>query len=130
MWNNDILIDKTACLACNWESLIFQPRMWRKRFDILGLTTAESTTNVASQKKIYNCGTTTWKVSNSVMEEITKMVKSLEEYVFFIKGVSKTIENEAKKGSEKSSNMLLRLLGVSLFGNTQQVKVLFELMRK
>ena len=54
MWNNDILIDKTACLACNWESLIFQPRMWRKRFDILGLTTAESITNVASQKKIYN----------------------------------------------------------------------------
>ena len=75
-----------------------------------------SITNVASQKKICNSGTTTLKCSNAVMEEITKIVKSLEEYAFLIKVVSKTIENEVKKGSGKSCSMLLGLLGASLLG--------------
>ena len=40
---------------------------------------------------------TTLIISNEEMEDIIEKVKYLEESVFLIKGISETIENEAKK---------------------------------
>ena len=45
-----------------------------------------------------------------------KIVKSLQASVFLIKGVSKTIRNEAKEQRVGSLSMLLDTLGVSLLG--------------
>ena len=56
-------------------------------------------------------------VSNGEMEDIMKIVKSLEESGLLIKDVSKTIENEAKEQKGRFLGMLLCTLGGSLLGN-------------
>ena len=46
-----------------------------------------------------------------------KIVKSLEESGLLIKGVSETIQNEAKEQKGGFISMLLGILGASLIGN-------------
>ena len=46
-----------------------------------------------------------------------KIVKSLEDFGLLIKGVSKTIQNEARKQKGGLLGMLLGTLGASLLGN-------------
>ena len=48
---------------------------------------------------------------------IMKIIKSLEECSFLIKGVSETIENEAKEQRGGFLRMLLHTLCASLLGN-------------
>ena len=66
----------------------------------LGLTTATSTTDATIHKKMLGSGFTTLIISNKEMNDIMKIVKSLEESRLLIKSVSKTITNEAKKQKE------------------------------
>ena len=54
-----------------------------------------SATDAAIQKKIYGSGTIALVISNEEMEDIMKIVKSLEESGLPIKGISETIKNEA-----------------------------------
>ena len=63
----------------------------------LGLTAAASVTDAAVHKKMFGSDTTTLIISNEEMNDITKIVKSLEESGLLIKGVSETIKNEAKE---------------------------------
>ena len=65
-------------------------------FMLIRLTPAASGTDAAVQKKIHESGITALIISNKGMTNITKVVKSLDESVLLIKGVSKIIENEAK----------------------------------
>ena len=51
------------------------------------------------------------------MEDITKIVEFLKESGLLIKGVSKTIENEAKEQQGGFISMLLSILAASLLGN-------------
>ena len=51
------------------------------------------------------------------MNDIMKIVKSLEEQGLLIKGISKTIENEAKEQKGGFLGMLLSTLVASLLGN-------------
>ena len=60
---------------------------------------------------------TTLIISNEEMNDIMKIVKSLEEFGLLIKGVSETTKNEAKEQKEQFLGMLLGTLGVSLLGN-------------
>ena len=62
----------------------------------LELTTAASATDDAIQKNVFESGMTTLIISNKEINDIRKIVKSLEEYGFLIKGVSETIEKKAK----------------------------------
>ena len=48
-------------------------------------------------KKILGSGTTTLITSNDEMKDIVKITKSLEDSGLLLKGVSKTIQNEAKE---------------------------------
>ena len=66
----------------------------------LGLTTATSTTDATIHKKMLGSGFTTLIISNKEMNDIMKIVKSLEESRLLIKSVSETITNEAKKQKE------------------------------
>ena len=62
-------------------------------------------------------------ISNEEMENIMKVVKSLEESDLLIEGISKTIENEAKelKKKKKMIPMLLGTLATSLLGSALTV---------
>ena len=62
-------------------------------------------------------GTTTLIISNDEMNDIIKIVKSLENSGVLLKGVSKTIQHEAKEQRGGFLNMLLGTLGGSLLGN-------------
>ena len=82
----------------------------------LGLTAA-STTDVAIYKKMFGLGVTTLIISNEEMNGIMKIVKYLEESGLLIKGVSKTIRNEAYEQKGGFLGVLLGTLGASLLGN-------------
>ena len=56
------------------------------------------------------------------MNDIMKIIKSLEESNLLVKGVSKTIKNEAKEQKGGFLSMSLGTLGASLLGNLLTVK--------
>ena len=60
---------------------------------------------------------TTLIISNEEMNDIIKIVKSLEVSSLLIKNVSETIQNETKEQTEGFLSMLLGKLGSSLLGN-------------
>ena len=62
----------------------------------LGLTAAASATDAASHKRIFRSGMATLVISKE-MNDIMKIVKSLEESGLLIKEVKETIKNEAKE---------------------------------
>ena len=51
------------------------------------------------------------------MEDIIKIIKSLEDSGLLLKGVSETIQNETKEQKRGFDIMLLGTLGASLLGN-------------
>ena len=63
----------------------------------LGLTAAALAADAGIYKKILGSATTALIISNDEMKDITKIVKSLEGSALLFKGVSETIQNEAKK---------------------------------
>ena len=83
----------------------------------LGLTATASATDAAIHKKMFGPGTTKLIISNEEMNDIMKVVESLEESGLSIKGVSETIQNEAKEQKRGFLGMLLGILGASLLGN-------------
>ena len=87
-----------------------------------GLTAAASATDEAIQKKIFGSGMSTLIISNEEMNDIIKIVKSLEESGLLIKDISEIFKNEAKKQKGGFLGILLDTLGASLLGNLEQVK--------
>ena len=83
----------------------------------LGLTAAASATDAGKHKKKLGSGTATLIISNDEMEDMMKIVKSLEDSSLLIKGVSETIQNEAKEQKGWFFSILLGPLGASLLGN-------------
>ena len=68
-----------------------------KPLSMLGLTAAASATDVAINKKFLGSGTTTLIISNDEMNDILKIVKSLEDSKILLKGVNQTIKDESKE---------------------------------
>ena len=86
----------------------------------LGLTAAASAADAGIHKKILRSGhnnNTTLIISNDEMDDILKIVKSLEDSGVLLKGVSETIQNEAKEQRRGFLGMLLGTLGASLFSD-------------
>ena len=69
------------------------------------------------KKKMLGSGMTTLIISNDETNDILKVVKSLENSGLLLKGVSETIQHEAKEQRGGFLGMLLGTLGVSLFGD-------------
>ena len=89
-----------------------------KRFLLLlGLSTGMLAADVAIQKKVYGSGTTTLIISNEEIEDIMKIVKSLEKSGLLIKGISEAIKNEAKEQKGGFLPMLLGTLTASMSGS-------------
>ena len=83
----------------------------------LGLTAAASAADAGIHKKILGSGnTTTLIISNNEIEDLIKIVKSLEDSGLLLKGVSETIQNEAKDQKGGFLSMLLGTLGAILAG--------------
>ena len=69
------------------------------------------------KKKMLDSGTTTLIISNDEMDDILKIVKSREDSNKLLKGVSETIQHEAKEQRGGFLSMLLGTLGASLLGD-------------
>ena len=83
----------------------------------LGITAAASAMDSGIQKKAHGSETTTLIISNEEMNDITKIVHTLEDSNILLKAVTKTIKNETKEQKGEFLGMLLETLGASLLGN-------------
>ena len=70
-------------------------------------------------KKILGSGhnNTTLIISNDEINDIIKIIKSLEDSGLLLKGVTETGQNEVKEQKGGFPSMLLGTLGASLLGN-------------
>ena len=69
-----------------------------KPLAMLGLTAAASATDPAINKKILGSGNhITLIISNNDMQNLLKMVKSLEDSGILLDGITETVKNEVKK---------------------------------
>ena len=66
---------------------------------------------------MFGLGVTTLMISNEEMNDIMKIVQSLEKSGLLVKYVSETIENEAKEQKLGFLSMLLSTLGATLSEN-------------
>ena len=71
--------------------------------------------NRPSSSTLHN--NTTLIISNDEINDIIKIVKSLEDSGLLLKGVTKTVQNEVKEQKGRFLSMLLGTLGASLLGN-------------
>ena len=91
----------------------------------LGLSAAASAADSGIHKRILGSGSrhsssvshTTLIISNDELEDITKIVKSLEDSGLLLEGVTKTVQNEVKEQKGGFLSMSLGALGASLLGN-------------
>ena len=84
----------------------------------LGLTAAESAADAGIHKKVLRSGhNTTLIISNDEMDNILKIIKSLEDSGSLLEGVSETIKNEAKEQKVGFLSILSGTFGASLLGN-------------
>ena len=84
----------------------------------LGLTAAASVADTGIHKKVLESGHNTKVImSNDEMDDILKVVKSLQDSRLLLEVVSETIKNEAKEQKRLVLSMLLGTLGASLLRN-------------
>ena len=93
----------------------------------LGLTAAVSAADAGIHKKILGSRrhhssssashNTTLIISNKDIEDLIKIVKSLEDSQLLLKGVTESVQNEVKEQKGGFLIMLLGILGASLLGN-------------
>ena len=90
-----------------------------------GSTTAASAADAEIHKKILSghpSHNTALIISNDEMEDIIKIVKSLENSGLLLKRISETTQNETKEQTGGFVSMLLSTLGPSLLGNILEGK--------
>ena len=94
----------------------------------LGLTAAASAADAEIHKKIIGSrrrhssssashNTTTLIISNDEIEDIIKILKSLEDSGLLLKGVTETVQNEVKEQKRRFLSLLLGTLRASLLRN-------------
>ena len=89
-----------------------------KPLGMLGLTAAASATDAAINKIILGSGNhTTLTISNNDMQDLLKIIKSLEDSGILLNGITETVKNEVKEQKVVFLSMLLGTLGASLLGD-------------
>ena len=68
-------------------------------------------------KKILGSRNTTLMISNNEIEDLIKIVKSLEGSGLLLEGVTETVQNEVKEQKGGFLSVLLGILGASVLGN-------------
>ena len=97
----------------NWIAII---KSVIQHLGLLGFTAASSAVDLGVQKNIYGSGTTTLVISNEEINDIMKIVQTLENSGVLLKGITKTIKNKTKEQNAGFLRMLLGTLGASLLG--------------
>ena len=97
----------------NWIAII---KSVIQHLGLLGFTAANSAVDLGVQKNIYGSGTTTLVISNEEINDIMKIVQTLENSGVLLKGITKTIKNKTKEQNAGFLRMLLGTLGASLLG--------------
>ena len=75
---------------------VLKPLAKRVLIPLVLTAVAAAATDADIHKKMFGSSNTTLIISNQEMNDIVKIVKSLEESGLFIKSLSETIKNEAK----------------------------------
>ena len=75
---------------------VLKPLAKRVLIPLVLTAVAAAATDADIYKKMFGSSNTTLIISNQEMNDIVKIVKSLEESGLFIKSLSETIKNEAK----------------------------------
>ena len=89
-----------------------------KPLGMLGLTAAASATDAAINKKILGSGNQiTLIISNKDMQDLLKILKSLENSGILLDGITETVETEVKERKGGFLSMLLGTLVASLLGD-------------
>ena len=89
-----------------------------KLLGMLGLTAAASATDAAINKKnLGSGGHTTLIISNDDMQDLLKILKSLEDSSILLDGITETVKNQVKEQKGGFLSMLLDPLGASLLGD-------------
>ena len=89
-----------------------------KPLGMLVVTAAASATDPAINKNTLGSGNhTTLIISNDDMQDLFKIVKSLEDSGLLLDGIDETVKNEVKKQKGGFLSMLLGTLDASLLGN-------------
>ena len=84
----------------------------------LGLTAASSAADAGIHKKVSGSGNNiTLIISNKDMDDLIKIVKSLESFGLLLKRITESVQNEIKEQKGVFLSMLLGTLGASLLGN-------------
>ena len=84
----------------------------------LELTAAASAADAGIHKKILGSGNnTTLIISNKDIDDLIKIIKSLEDSGLLLKGVTESVQNVVKEQKGGLLSMLLGTLGASLLGN-------------
>ena len=84
----------------------------------LGLTAAASAADAGIHEKILGSGnTTTLIISDNEIEDLIKIVKSLEDSGLLLKEVTESVQNEIKEQKGGFLGMILGTLGASFLGN-------------
>ena len=89
----------------------------------LGSTTAAAADAGKHKRKLGSGNTTTLIISNNEINNIIKIIKSLEDSGLLLKGVTETVHNEVKEQKGGFLSMLLDTLCASLLGNLLTGKV-------
>ena len=97
----------------------------------LGLTAAASAADAGIHKKILGSGNnTTLLISTKDMDDLIKIVKSLEDSGLLLKGITESVQNEIKEEKGGFISMLLGALGASLLGNLLTGKGAFHARKR
>ena len=83
----------------------------------LGLTAAASAADAGIHRKILGSGNTTLIISNKDIEDLIKIVKSLEHSRLLLNGDTESVKNEINEQKGAFLSILLGTLGASLLGN-------------
>ena len=94
------------------------PKSVIKPLGVLGLTAATSVTDAEINKKNFGSGDhAALIISNDDMQDILKIVKSLEDIGLLLDGITETVKNEVKEQEGGFFSMLLGTLGANLLEN-------------
>ena len=83
---------------------------------LAGMSAAEATI----KNKIYGSGGTALTIANEKMEDIMKIVKSLEESGLLVKGMNETVNNETKEQKVQFLPMSFGALAASMLGSASK----------
>ena len=97
----------------------------------LGLTATASAADAGIHKKILGSGNnTTLVISNKDIDDLIKIVKSLEKSGLLLKEITESAQNEIKEQKGEVLSMLLGTLGPSLLGNLLTGKGAFHARKR